>query len=72
MAAIMGYVLWDEVPTAQTMVGMCLIAGSGLYIGYRETKSAHRGDTPPPTAEASFVPGNPAPPAESGSVGDQP
>ena len=59
----MGYLIWDEVPDWTTLVGMGLIVVSGLYIGYRELINARRAKTPAPTGEASFVPGNPAPPS---------
>jgi drug/metabolite transporter (DMT)-like permease len=64
IAALIGFVFWNEVPKFQTLVGMFLITGSGLFVGYREAKSSQRLQTPAPTAEASFVPGNPVPPAD--------
>ncbi len=62
MATILGYVVWNEVPTWNTLVGMCLIVSSGIYIGYRELINSRRKQTPAPTAEASFIPGSPPPP----------
>lgn len=35
--AIAGYLIWDEVPDRFTMVGAVIIAGSGLFVAYRET-----------------------------------
>jgi len=62
LATIIGYLLWNEVPTWNTLAGMALIVASGVYIGYRELISSRRNQTPAPTAEASFIPGNPTPP----------
>ncbi|MDJ0780144.1 MAG: DMT family transporter [Gammaproteobacteria bacterium] len=58
LAAALGYLAFDEVPTWNTLVGMALIIVSGVYIGYREVVNARRSIMP--TAEASFAPGNPA------------
>jgi drug/metabolite transporter (DMT)-like permease len=65
-ATAMAYFLWQEVPSATTLLGMALIVGSGLYIGWREIAAARRRDEPLVVAEAVFVPGNPlpAPPTE--------
>jgi hypothetical protein len=41
---------------------MALIIASGLYVGFREVRSARRKVEPPPTAESAFAPGNPLPP----------
>jgi drug/metabolite transporter (DMT)-like permease len=62
LAALLGYALWNEVPSRNTMIGMGLIVASGIFIGYRELISARRKVAPAPTGEASFVPGNPTPP----------
>ena len=62
MAAMLAYVVWGEVPTQQTFVGMALIIGSGLYIGYRELVSDRAELEPRPIAEASVAPGNPVAP----------
>lgn len=35
-AAIFGYVLFDEVPDAYTLLGAAIIIGSALYIVHRE------------------------------------
>lgn len=58
-AALLGYVLWDEVPASETLTGMALIIASGLYIGYRELRAARYGDDHPVLAEATYAPGNP-------------
>ena len=59
MATVMAFVLWDEVPGINTIIGMVLIMLSVLYLGYRELKQARRATKPAPTAEAIFAPGNP-------------
>lgn len=61
-AVVIGYVLWDEIPETTTIVGMSLIILSGVFIGYRELIASRTTDQPPPTAEATFAPGNPAAP----------
>ncbi len=35
-AALFGYWLWDEIPDSVTVAGMIMIAGSGLFIAWRE------------------------------------
>ncbi|GAB4365801.1 MAG: DMT family transporter [Kiloniellaceae bacterium] len=67
-AAVMAFVLWQEVPPANTLLGMALIVGAGLYIGWREIYAARRRDEPLVVAEAVFVPGNPAPAAAEEQV----
>ena len=57
MAAVLGFVVFDEVPAWNTLVGMSLIIVSGSYIAFREIANARRSIKP--TAEASFAPGNP-------------
>jgi len=57
MAALLGYVVFDEVPAWNTLIGMALIIVSGIYIAYREIVNARRSILP--TVEASFAPGNP-------------
>ena len=59
-ATAMAYVVWAEVPAANTLIGMTLIVGGGIYLGYREIIAARRAIEPAPTAEAVFVPGSPA------------
>ncbi|MEM7177370.1 MAG: DMT family transporter [Pseudomonadota bacterium] len=59
IAAVMAYLLWDEVPGWSTVIGMALIVVSGIYIGYRELGAARAPGTAPPTAEATYAPGNP-------------
>lgn len=61
-ATVMAYLVWDEVPKWSTLLGMALIIASGLYVGFREVRSARRKVEPPPTAESAFAPGNPLPP----------
>jgi len=61
MATTMAYVLFDEIPPVNTLLGMALIITSGLYLGYRELQSSRRGDHQSVVAEATFIPGNPPP-----------
>lgn len=39
-AALYGYLLFGDVPTAATLIGVVIVSGSGLYILYRETRLA--------------------------------
>ncbi|MEM7562119.1 MAG: DMT family transporter [Pseudomonadota bacterium] len=57
MAALLGFLVFDEVPAWNTLVGMAMIIVSGIYIAFREVVNARRSIKP--TAEASFAPGNP-------------
>ena len=67
LAAALGYLVFDEVPTWTTLGGMALIIISGIYIGYREVVNARNSILP--TAEASFAPGNPGVVPESHDAG---
>ena len=60
-AALLAYLVWDEVPHQTTLIGMTLIVSSGLYYGYRELKNADTLDDRSAVAEAAFVPNNPMP-----------
>lgn len=57
-AVLMGYFLFDEIPTANTVIGMILIASSGLYIGFREIRQSKLDKSSVPTAELAVAPGN--------------
>lgn len=59
MAAVLGYLLWDEVPPSTTLIGMGLIICSGVYLGTREIRAARKTDEPPIVADTIFVPGSP-------------
>ncbi|VVT24566.1 Riboflavin transporter [Roseovarius sp. EC-HK134] len=61
-AALLAYVLWDEVPALNTLAGMVIITASGLYLGWRELRASRHSDATPVTAEAIFAPGSPLPP----------
>jgi len=41
-ATAMAYLIWAEVPAANTLIGMALIVGGGVYLGYREIIAARR------------------------------
>lgn len=41
-ATILGYLLWDELPDAVTVIGALIVSASGIYILYRETRGAGR------------------------------
>ena len=36
MAIVWGYLLWDEIPTFKTIIGIILIGGSGIYVFVHE------------------------------------
>lgn len=59
-ATAMAYVIWDEIPGWNTIIGMTLIIVGGVYLGYREIQAARRIVDPAPTGEAAFIPGSPA------------
>ncbi|MCP5080735.1 MAG: DMT family transporter [Alphaproteobacteria bacterium] len=59
IAAIMAYFVWNEIPSWHTILGMVLIIGSGLYLGYREIRQVRLNSDPAPTAVVAFVPGSP-------------
>lgn len=35
-ATLYGYILFNNLPDKQTLLGACIIVGSGIYIFYRE------------------------------------
>ncbi len=41
-AAILGYLVWSDIPSPAVIAGAVLIAGAGLYIVYRETLHRRR------------------------------
>ncbi|WP_309645886.1 DMT family transporter [Phenylobacterium sp.] len=41
-ASIIGFLVWDELPRAATLVGACVVAASGVYILLRETRRFRR------------------------------
>lgn len=60
LAALLGYLLWGEVPPYTTFVGMALIVASGMYTAYRELRVNRPADDNPPIAQTVFTPGGPA------------
>lgn len=59
-ATAAAWILWDETPELNTLAGMALIIGAGLYIGYRELKAPQRAETPAPVGETVIATGVPA------------
>ncbi|MBC6405996.1 MAG: DMT family transporter [Rhodospirillales bacterium] len=55
-ATAMAFLVWGEVPGWHSVIGMLLIVGSGLYLGYREVQQDRGRAELPPSAEAAFVP----------------
>lgn len=55
MAAVLGYLLWGEVPPVNTVLGMTLIVASGVFIGYREIQTARRAKAVHIAPTAPFV-----------------
>ena len=60
LAAILGYLLWGEIPPYTTFMGMVLIVTSGMYTAYRELRVDRSAEDTPPTAQTVFTPGAPA------------
>ncbi len=60
LAALLGYLLWGEVPPHTTFIGMVLIVASGMYTAYRELRVNRTANDNPPTAQTVFTPGGPA------------
>lgn len=56
IAAVLGYVLWGEIPPTATLLGMVLIVGSGLYLGYRELRAMAGRDEAALVGETVFPP----------------
>ncbi|MCP4390990.1 MAG: EamA family transporter [Gammaproteobacteria bacterium] len=44
-AVMVGYIFWNEVPNLTTIIGVMVLAGSSLYIGYRERRAQRKKDT---------------------------
>jgi len=59
IAAVLGFVLWGEVPPWNTLAGMTLIVGSGVFIGYREIVTARRAKAVHIAPTAPFVTDSP-------------
>lgn len=59
IGTLVAWLIWAEVPGARTVLGMGLIVGAGLYLGWRELRAARRRDAPAPVAETVFVPAAP-------------
>jgi drug/metabolite transporter (DMT)-like permease len=37
-ASILGFLVWGEMPTVSLVIGSAIVAGSGLFLLWRETK----------------------------------
>lgn len=59
IATAMGYFFWGEVPPTATYIGMVLIVGSGLYLGYRELRATKDSDDAALVGESVFPPAAP-------------
>lgn len=66
-AVLIGYLVWGEVPTLLVWLGITLILGAGLYIGYRESRiqvATSAGpvgvESPVPALEQDTQPNDPA------------
>ena len=58
-ATLMAWTLWDEVPGSRTVIGMMIIVGAGLYLGFRELRAARAAGKSAPVGEAVFTTGAP-------------
>ncbi|MEM6376267.1 MAG: DMT family transporter, partial [Pseudomonadota bacterium] len=56
IAAVLGYVMWGEVPPISTFIGMVVITGAGLYLGFRELRAMSGRDEPALVGETVFPP----------------
>ena len=46
-AALFGYLLWDEVPTPEIMIGACIVAVAGIFTACYEAREIRRGRSLP-------------------------
>ncbi|MBI3516166.1 MAG: EamA family transporter, partial [Proteobacteria bacterium] len=53
----LGFVLWGDVPTPALLAGSVVVAGSGLYILYRETVRRRQATSVAPVQTGSAQPG---------------
>ena len=58
-ATAAAWFFWGEVPALNTLAGLALIIGAGLYIGYRELRAPERAETPAPVGESVIATGLP-------------
>ncbi len=54
--ALIGYVVWNELPTTHVWAGAALVIASGLYIIWREAVAARRALAVGPSASAVASP----------------
>lgn len=55
-AVLFGFVFWNEVPGPTTIVGMLVLIGSSLYIGYRERRAKRRQEGPAQPGVGELLP----------------
>ena len=51
-ATLLGFLLWNDIPTVGVLVGAALVIGSGLFILYREHRVLRLGATRPPASRS--------------------
>ncbi len=66
MATTFAWIIWAELPPFNTVIGMLLVIGSGVYIGLREMRQPDPTEEPAPLSETLIAPGNPLPGQTSG------
>ena len=55
-AALLGYLVWDDVPAPHTLLGLALVVGGGLYVMWREGRGRLRAARPLATAPSDIAP----------------
>jgi drug/metabolite transporter (DMT)-like permease len=60
LAAILGFLLWGEIPPYTTFIGMVLIVSSGIYTAYRELRIERGADYNTGRAQTVSTHGAPA------------
>jgi drug/metabolite transporter (DMT)-like permease len=68
IATLVAWLIWTELPPMNTVIGMILVVGSGVYIGIREMRNAGKADEIAPLSETLTAPGLPV--AEPGPDDD--
>ncbi len=55
-AVMVGYIFWNEVPNLTTIIGVMVLGGSSLYIGYRERRVQRKQDARDRIAVGELLP----------------